>query len=67
MSDTVFEMTIEQAAEFLGLKPQTLYNKKYKGEGPRCEKRGKQLYYRRDDLAEWHERTKKVYQPKFVR
>ena len=43
MSDTVFEMTIEQAAEFLGLKPQTLYNKKYKGEGPRCEKRGKQL------------------------
>lgn len=61
------KLTIEQAADFLGLSKRTLFNKKYRGEGPRCEKIGKQLYYIKDDLVEWRERVKKIYVPKFVR
>lgn len=57
-------LTAEEAAQFLGLTVRTLYNKKNRLEGPRCEKRGSKLFYPRAELEKWHENTKKVFVPK---
>ena len=59
--DVIF--TLAEAAEFLGLAPKTLLNKKWRGGGPRCVKRGKRLFYRKSDCLAWHEQQSVVFEP----
>lgn len=46
-------MTIEQAAVFLGMAKGTLYNMRYKGLGPKFRKAPGGIKYRLKDLEHW--------------
>ena len=53
-------LTPQQAAHFLGLKVQTLYNLRWKGTGPRFRKHSRYIRYHLEDLETWScERTRK--------
>jgi excisionase family DNA binding protein len=46
-------LTVKRAAEYCGLKTQTLYNLKSKGEGPAAYKQGRLTVYYPADLDAW--------------
>lgn len=50
-------LTARQAAEYLGIRVQTLYDWRYKGTGPRSIKAGGSIRYSALDLLEWIERS----------
>ncbi len=52
--DTVFVTTIE-AAEYLGLKPNTLAKMRVYGTGPEYRKHGRYVRYHIDELNHWSE------------
>ena len=47
----------KQAAEFLGLKPNTLAKMRVYGNGPKYRKHGFRVLYALDDLIEWSDRS----------
>ncbi len=47
----------KQAAEFLGLKPNTLAKMRVYGNGPQYRKHGFKVLYARADLVAWSERS----------
>ena len=51
------EFTTKQAANFLGLNPQTLHNWRHRGKGPRYFKKGKyknsDVVYKQSDLTKF--------------
>ena len=49
-----FLNTVE-TARLLKLKPKTLENMRWKGEGPRYRKHGANVAYHRDDIMRWSE------------
>lgn len=44
-----------QAAEYLCLKPKTLRNMRWRGQGPRYRKHGSKVVYHVDELDKWSE------------
>jgi excisionase family DNA binding protein len=46
-------LTVEQAAEYLGKSPKTLYQWSYEGTGPPVLRIGNGLRYDADDLKRW--------------
>lgn len=51
----------EQAAEYLGMSVQHLYNLRYQGIGPQCyQPNGKKIYYYKQDLDDWIKRKRDV-------
>jgi hypothetical protein len=47
----------KQAAEYLGLKPNTLAKMRVYGSGPKYRKHGFKVLYALDDLIAWSERS----------
>lgn len=54
-------LTTPQAAKFLGLSVQTIYGKVKRSEIPVC-KRGKLLYFSKNELADWIKTGRKLTQ-----
>lgn len=48
-------LTTRDAAEYLGMKPQTLEAWRCRGDGPRFVKLGRSVRYRQSDLDQWIE------------
>lgn len=46
-------LTVKAAAEYCGIKPQTLYNLKSAGDGPKAYKQGRLTVYYVVDLDAW--------------
>ena len=46
-------LTTNEAAQYLRLKPRTLNNMRWRGEGPRYRKHGGKVLYHRRDLEGW--------------
>jgi predicted DNA-binding transcriptional regulator AlpA len=49
-------LTLKEAAERLRLKPRTLYNRRWRGEGPKSVREGNRVLYRVSDI-EAYERS----------
>jgi len=50
-------MNPKQAAEYLGLRPNTLAKMRVYGNGPKYRKHGFKVLYSQDDLIEWSEKS----------
>ena len=46
-------LSVEKAAEFLGLATHTLNNMRWKGSGPNYHKHGRKVFYRVEELERW--------------
>jgi Helix-turn-helix domain len=53
--DSTAWVTLRQFADELGVKPQALYWLRYRGQGPRWHRIGKELRARRHELDAWAE------------
>lgn len=46
-------LSVQEAADYLRLRPQTLNNWRVMGKGPRFQKFGRRVVYSMDDLTSW--------------
>ena len=51
-------LTIVEAAEILRIKPRTLDNMRWRGEGPPFRRHGGRIVYHRDELLAWSEQRR---------
>jgi len=49
-------LTVQDLAEYLGVPATTLYQWRYRQEGPRGFRVGRHIRYKRTDVAEWIDR-----------
>ncbi len=52
-------LSVEEAADFLGLAPHTLNNMRWKGSGPKYHKHGRKVFYHIDELKRWSGRMER--------
>ncbi|MBL4595878.1 MAG: helix-turn-helix domain-containing protein [Robiginitomaculum sp.] len=52
-------LNAKQAAEFLGLKPNTLAKMRVYGNGPEYRKHGQRVLYSLDDLTTWSDASRR--------
>jgi len=52
-------LNAKQAAEYLGLKPNTLAKMRVYGNGPEYRKHGQRVIYSLDDLTAWSDASKR--------
>jgi len=52
-------LNAKQAAEYLGLKPNTLAKMRVYGNGPEYRKHGQRVLYSLDDLTAWSDASKR--------
>jgi len=53
-------LTVQDLAAYLGVPVTTLYQWRYRGEGPRGFRVGRHIRYQWSDVAEWIENQKKA-------
>jgi predicted DNA-binding transcriptional regulator AlpA len=58
--DSAFEewASIDEAAEFIGMSRGFLFDHRTDGKGPKCQRRGRKIVYRRRDLERWIEQQR---------
>jgi len=52
-------LSVDEAADFLGLASQTLNNMRWKGTGPKYHKHGRKVFYHIDELKRWSGRNER--------